>query len=61
MTEKNVCKKCNAVGARSLIPYKIIEDIDGQSIRFKGQLCEKCFQEIFGPPPPTKDINENKN
>lgn len=54
MTEKTVCKKCGAAGARSLIPYKIIEDKDGESIRFVGQLCDRCFKEIFGPPQNTK-------
>ena len=61
MSEKNVCKRCRTAGARSLVPYKIIEDIDGQSVRFKGQLCEKCFNEIFGPPQPTEDTDEKKN
>lgn len=61
MAEKTVCKKCGAAGARSLIPYKIIEDKDGESIRFVGQLCERCFKEIFDPPPTTDDSEENKN
>jgi len=61
MTEKTVCKKCGTAGVRSLIPYKIIEDKDGESVRFVGQICERCFEEMFGRPQTTKDFDENKN
>ena len=59
MSEKNVCMRCKAAGAKSLIRYKIIEDIDGESVKFKGQLCEKCFNELFGRPQNTGNEDEN--
>ena len=58
MSEKNICMKCKCAGAKSLVPYKIIEDRDGESVRFKGQLCEKCFNELFGPPQNTGNVSE---
>lgn len=53
-----MCMKCKASGAKSMIPYKIIEDIDGESVRFKGQLCERCFNELIAPAQTTSDTNE---
>ena len=58
MSEKNVCMKCKAAGAKSIIRYKIIEDINGESIKFIGQLCEKCFNDFMAPAPTTKNTNE---
>lgn len=47
MSEKYICMKCKCAGAKSLVPFKIIEDRDGMSVKFKGQLCEKCFKELL--------------
>ena len=47
MSEKYICMKCKCAGAKSLVPFKIIEDKDGTSVKFKGQLCEKCFKELL--------------
>lgn len=55
MSEKNVCMKCKCAGAKSLVPFKIIEDRDGESVKFRGQLCEKCFNELMGPAQNTKE------
>lgn len=60
MSDKYVCLRCKSAGAKSLVPYKIIEDRDGSSVKFKGQLCEKCFNELFGPPQNTGDNNEEQ-
>ena len=58
MSEKNVCMKCKAAGAKSIIRYKIIEDINGESIKFIGQLCEKCFNDFMAPARTTENTNE---
>ena len=58
MSEKNVCMKCKCAGAKSLVPFKIIEDRDGESVKFRGQLCEKCFNELIASAQNT--TNENK-
>ena len=47
MADKYICMRCKSAGAKSLIPYKIIEDKNGESIKFCGQLCERCFKELF--------------
>ena len=47
MENKYACMKCKCAGAKSLIPFKIIEDKDGMSVKFRGQLCERCFKELF--------------
>ena len=47
MSEKYICMKCKCAGAESLVPFKIIEDRDGTSVKLKGQLCEKCFKELL--------------
>ena len=63
MSEKYVCMRCKAAGAKSLIPYKVIEDRNGESVRFKGNLCERCFNTLMAPPPTTenndKETKEN--
>ena len=46
---KYVCMKCKCAGAKTLVPFKIVEDRDGESIKFRGQLCEKCFNELMTP------------
>lgn len=48
MTDKYMCMKCKCAGAKSLVPFKVIEDRDGMSVKFRGQLCERCFKELFG-------------
>ena len=58
MSDKYTCMKCKTSGVKSMIPYKIIEDIDGESVRFKGQLCERCFNELIAPAQTTSDTNE---
>ena len=50
MADNYTCMRCKCAGAKSMIPYKIIEDKDGESIRFKGQLCERCYKELFENP-----------
>lgn len=60
MADKTICMRCKNAGAKSLIPYKIIEDKDGQSVKFIGQLCEKCYNELFSGPPSTNNTNESK-
>ena len=47
MDNKYTCMKCKCVGAKSLVPFKIVEDRDGMSVKFRGQLCERCFKELF--------------
>ena len=59
MSEKNICMKCKSAGAKSIIKYKIIEDVDGQSIKFIGQLCERCFNDFMAPAP-TADNKDEK-
>lgn len=61
MSEKNICMKCKSAGAKSIIKYKIIEDIDGQSIKFIGQLCERCFNDFMAPAPNSEDVDEKKD
>ena len=60
MSEKNICMRCKSAGAKSLVPYKIIEDRDGESVRFRGQLCEKCFNELFGSPQNTENKEQKE-
>ena len=58
MSEKNICMKCKCAGAKSLVPFKIIEDRDGESVKFRGQLCEKCFNELIAS---AQSTNEKDN
>lgn len=44
--DKYACMTCNASGTRDEIPYRII-DIKNYKTKFKGQLCEKCFNELI--------------
>ena len=57
---KYVCMRCKCAGAKSLVPFKIIEDRDGEAVKFRGQLCEKCFNELMPPPQNTDDKNKQK-
>lgn len=47
MSDKYTCMKCKCAGAKTLVPFKIVEDRDGMSVKFRGQLCERCFKELF--------------
>ena len=52
---KYICIKCKCAGAKSLVPFKIIEDRNGESVKFRGQLCEKCFNELIASAQKIKD------
>ena len=52
---KYVCMKCKCAGAKTLVPFKIVEDRDGESVKFRGQLCEKCFNKLMAPAQNTKE------
>lgn len=60
MEDKYACMRCKCSGAKSLVPYKIIRDDNGESVKFVGQLCEKCFKELFetneAPAPSTEEV-----
>ena len=56
--DKMMCMRCKCAGAKSLVPYKIIMDKDGNSVKFIGQLCERCFKEIFDRAPTTEEPTE---
>ena len=55
---KYVCMKCKCAGAKTLVPFKIVEDRDGESIKFRGQLCEKCFNELMAPARSADNVSE---
>ena len=55
---KYICMKCKCAGAKTLVPFKIVEDRDGESIKFRGQLCEKCFNELMVPAQNTDNVSE---
>lgn len=59
MSEQYVCMRCKCAGAKSLIPYKLIEDRDGESVKFRGQLCEQCFNNLLAPAQSEKGKDEN--
>ena len=56
MADSYVCKRCGATGTKKDIPYKIIDNRDDRIV-FKGDICDKCFNEFFGRPPKTEDTN----
>jgi len=62
MADKYMCMKCKSAGAKTLVPYKLIEDRNGESVKFVGQLCERCFKELFetneAPAPSTEGKND---
>lgn len=58
MSEQYICMRCKAAGAKSIIKYKIIEDTNGESVKFKGQLCERCFNELMAPAQNSKNVDE---
>lgn len=47
MADKYVCSRCKMSGAKKFVPYKVIYNADGESVKFVKQLCERCFEEIF--------------
>ena len=59
MENKYICMKCKCAGAKSLVPFKVIEDRDGMSVKFRGQLCERCFKELFEDKTEEKNNGEN--
>lgn len=62
MADNYVCMRCKCSGVKSLVPYKIIRDDNGESVRFIGQLCERCFKELFetndAPAPSTEGVDD---
>ena len=58
MSEKYICMRCKSAGAKTLVPFKVIEDRDGQSVKFRGQLCERCCNELLAPA--QSEDNENE-
>lgn len=60
MEDKYACMRCKCSGAKSLVPYKIIRDDNGESVKFIGQLCERCYKELFetneAPAPSTEEV-----
>lgn len=58
MADIYTCKRCGITGTKKEIPYKIIDNRDDRIV-FKGQICDKCFDEFFGRPLNTKDTNES--
>ena len=59
MADLYCCKRCNLTDIRKAIPYKIIRDDNGESIKFMGQLCENCFKEIFDGAPTMEKQEDN--
>lgn len=59
MDNKYMCMKCKCAGAKSLVPFKVVEDRDGMSVKFRGQLCERCFKELFEDKTEEKNNGEN--
>lgn len=59
MSEKYICMKCKSAGAKTLVPFKVIEDRDGESVKFRGQLCERCFNELLAPAQSEKGKDED--
>ena len=64
MEDKYACSRCGINGIKKLIPYKVIYNADGESVKFVKQLCEKCFKELFNtnkaPAPSTDEKIEEK-
>lgn len=58
---KYICMKCKCAGAKTLVPFKIVEDRDGESVKFRGQLCEKCFNELMAPAQNTKEESDESS
>ena len=58
---KYICMKCKCAGAKSFVPFKIIEDRNGESVKFRGQLCEKCFNEFMASAQNTKDEDNDSS
>ena len=58
MSEKYICMKCKSAGVKTLVPFKVIEDRDGESVKFRGQLCECCFNELLAPAQNSENVDE---
>lgn len=62
MADKYTCTRCKCSEAKSLVPYKIIRDDNGESVKFIGQLCEQCYKELFetdnAPAPSTEEKDD---
>lgn len=62
MEDKYACMRCKCSGTKALVPYKIIRDDNGESVKFVGQLCERCYKELFetneAPAPSTEGKND---
>lgn len=62
MEDKYVCSRCKIAGDKNLVSYKIIRDIDGMSVKFVGQLCNKCYKDLFetnkAPAPSTEEKSD---
>lgn len=61
MGNKYICMKCKRTGDKASMPYKIIKDINGEGVKFIGQLCESCFETLTAPAPSTDENNEKES
>lgn len=43
----NICNICKKTGTKQEIPYKIIRDTDGMSVKFVGAICNDCYEELM--------------
>ena len=57
--DKTICMRCKEAGSKGIVPYKIIYDVDGESVKFIGQLCTRCYKELFEPE--KKEENNGNN
>lgn len=62
MADNYACMRCKCSGAKAFVPYKIIRDDNGESVKFVGQLCEQCYKELFetnkAPAPSTEEKDD---
>lgn len=59
--DKYICMRCKGANDKKTVPYKIIRDINGDGIKFVGQLCENCFKQIFEPARSSENVDEKKD
>lgn len=43
----NICSICKKSGTKQEIPYKVIRDTDGTSVKFLGAVCNECYEKIM--------------
>ena len=43
----NICSICKKTGTKEEIPYKIIRDTDGMSVKFIGAICNECYDKVI--------------